>query len=86
MFTRKSNPSQQSAFESNLVAAREKPVQQATSKADKTPEENLETIRAWQKHTRRSFPKYVFYFESIPGDVRLKVTKQVIALGAVGLC
>lgn len=84
VFTRKSNASQQSSFERRLVAVRDKPVQQqVVTKADKTTEENLDTIRQWQKHYRKIFPTFVFYFESIPEDVRLKYTKQVIALGAV---
>jgi regulatory subunit for Cdc7p protein kinase len=83
VFTRKSNVPQPSAFERKLVAVREKPSQQIITKADKTSEENLETIRQWQKHYRKIFPTFVFYFESISEDVRLKYTKQVIALGAV---
>ena len=87
VFTRKSTLSQQSAFERKLVAAREKErsVQQTFSKAEKTSEENLESIRAWQKHTRRSFPKFVFYFESGSEDARQKCCKQIIALGAVSV-
>jgi regulatory subunit for Cdc7p protein kinase len=87
VFTRKSNSSQQSAFERKLVAARERErtVQQTIVKADKTSEENLESIRAWQKHTKRQFPKFVFYFESGSEDARHKCTKQVIALGAVSI-
>jgi hypothetical protein len=87
VFTRKSNSSQQSVFERKLVAARERerPVQQVVTKAEKTSEENLESIRAWQKHTKRSFPKFVFYFESGSEDVRQKCTRQVTALGAVSL-
>ncbi|KAG4437642.1 hypothetical protein IFR05_006853 [Cadophora sp. M221] len=83
VFTRKSNTAQQSAFERKLVAAREreKP-QQTVTKADKTTEENLDTIRQWQKHYRKIFPTFVFYFESISEDVRIKYTKQVVALGA----
>ena len=83
VFTRKSNAPQPSAFERKLVAVREKPSQPAINKADKSSEENLETIRQWQKHYRKIFPTFVFYFESISEDVRLKYTKQVIALGAV---
>ncbi|TVY35257.1 Hsk1-interacting molecule [Lachnellula subtilissima] len=83
VFTRKSNASQQSSFERKLVAVRDKPIQQqVVTKADRTSEENLDTIRQWQKHYRKIFPTFVFYFESIPEDVRLKYTKQVIALGA----
>jgi regulatory subunit for Cdc7p protein kinase len=37
----------------------------------------------WKKHYRAKFPKMVFYFESIPDDVRAKLTKRVIYLGAV---
>lgn len=85
VFTRKSNSTQPpTAFERKLaaVAVRHKTVQQPISKADKTSEENLETIRQWQKHYRRNFPKFVFYFESVSEDIRLKCTKQVTALGA----
>ena len=85
VFSRKSNAANISAFERKLVAAKEKLVQQQVTRAEKASEENLETIRQWQKHYRRNFPKFVFYFESIPGDARLKLTKQVIALGAVCL-
>lgn len=85
VFTRKPNASQQSAFERKLVAVRERPQQahQTVTKTEKTSEENLETIRQWQKHYRKIFPTFVFYFESVPEDVRVKYTKQVIALGAV---
>ncbi|TVY68772.1 Hsk1-interacting molecule [Lachnellula suecica] len=82
VFTRKSNASQQSSFERKLVAVRDKPAQHVVTRADKTAEENLDQIRQWQKHYRKTFPTFVFYFESIPEDVRLKYTKQVIALGA----
>lgn len=37
----------------------------------------------WKKHHRAKFPKMVFYFESIPDDVRAKLTKRVTYLGAV---
>jgi regulatory subunit for Cdc7p protein kinase len=85
VFTRKSNASQQSSFERKLVAVRDRPSQNTITKADKATEENLDTIRAWQKHYRKIFPTCVFYFESVPEDVRLKYTKQVISLGAVSL-
>lgn len=83
IFTRRST--QPTNFERKCVAARgdRGAQQQQITKADKVPEENLESIRQWQKHYRKIFPKFVFYFESIPEDVRLKYTKQVLALGAV---
>lgn len=81
VFTRKST--QPSNFERKCVAVRDRGSQQHITKADKVPEENLESIRQWQKHYRKIFPKFVFYFENIPEDVRSKYTRQVLALGAV---
>lgn len=37
----------------------------------------------WKKHHMARFPKMVFYFESIPDDVRAKLIKRVTYLGAV---
>lgn len=37
----------------------------------------------WKKHHMAKFPKMVFYFESIPDDVRAKLIKRVTYLGAV---
>ncbi|RDL37197.1 BRCT protein [Venustampulla echinocandica] len=82
VFTRRSNVGQQTAFERKLVAVREKPAQQLVVKAEKNSDENLESIRQWQRHHRKIFPSFVFYFESIPADTRAKYTKQVTALGA----
>jgi regulatory subunit for Cdc7p protein kinase len=85
LFTRKSNVAQQSAFERKCVAVRDRP-QQTVTKAEKPIGENLDSVRQWQKHYRKQFPSFVFYFESfesIAEDIRLKYTKQVIALGAV---
>ncbi|KUJ22997.1 uncharacterized protein LY89DRAFT_663481 [Mollisia scopiformis] len=81
VYTRKSNTSQQSSFERQSAAVSEKP-QQVVTKAEKTSGENLETIRAWQKHYRKIFPTFVFWFEGVPADVRTKYSKLVIELGA----
>lgn len=37
----------------------------------------------WKKHYRAKFPKMVFYFESVPDEVRAKLTKRITYLGAV---
>lgn len=39
----------------------------------------------WKKHHRAKFPKMVFYFESIPDDIKAKLIKRVTHLGAVWL-
>ena len=38
---------------------------------------------AWKKHHRARFPQMVFYFESIPDDIRARLTKKVSFLGGV---
>jgi hypothetical protein len=49
----------------------------------KPTEEELMNLRQWHTQIRARFPKMVFYFESIPDDVRSKLAKQVGRLGAV---
>ncbi|KAL8791692.1 MAG: hypothetical protein Q9195_005699 [Heterodermia aff. obscurata] len=80
LFNRKTQNRKPTAFERKLLAARE--VQQADKfeKQEKTASE--EGIRSWQKHYRRLFPSFVFYFESIPDDVRLRCSRQIKSLGA----
>jgi len=86
VFTRKSNVTQPSAFARKLEALRVKPGQQIHVTADtKTADENLDTIRQWQRHYRKVFPKFVFYFESVSEDSCIKFSKQVAALGAVSV-
>jgi regulatory subunit for Cdc7p protein kinase len=75
--------SSQVAFSRRPTATRDRQLQQKGSKVDRASRENLETIRQWQRHYRRVFPEYVFYFESIPEELRLKCSRQVISLGSV---
>ncbi|KAF2020794.1 sporulation-specific protein 6 [Aaosphaeria arxii CBS 175.79] len=71
------------AFQKKLEAVREvKAVPKQSERSTKGAQENLETIRQWQRHYRKMFPQFVFYFESIPDDVRSKVLKQAQMLGA----
>lgn len=87
--TRKPTNAPLTAFERKLVAAREKKpndTQQVSNKSpDKTQKtiDGLEHIRQWQAHYKTAFPRFVFYFESVPEDARRKISAQVQALGAV---
>ena len=85
LFTRRSNNANPSAFEKKLFAAREKERQPHLkgTKSEKPSTDTLDTIRQWQRHYRKAFPQFVFYFDSIPEDVRRKFSRQVVALGAV---
>ncbi|CAG8153396.1 unnamed protein product [Penicillium olsonii] len=79
LFARRSNNATPSAFEKRLVAAREKERQPA---AKPVKVENMDSIRQWQRHYRKAFPSFVFYFDSMPEEMRRKCSRQVIALGA----
>ncbi|KAJ5164430.1 Regulatory subunit Dfp1/Him1 central region [Penicillium coprophilum] len=84
LFARRSNNSNPSAFEKKLVAAREKERQPQVKhvRVEKAPADTMDSIRQWQRHYRKAFPQFVFYFDSIPEDVRRRFNRQVIALGA----
>ncbi|KAF2706125.1 hypothetical protein K504DRAFT_386449 [Pleomassaria siparia CBS 279.74] len=70
-------------LQKKLEAAREgKAVSKQTDKSQRGVNENLETIRQWQKHYRKMFPSFVFYFESIPDETRSRVSKQLQNLGS----
>ncbi|KAF4541270.1 BRCT domain-containing protein [Lasiodiplodia theobromae] len=72
-----------SAVHKKLEAARDtKSSQKPADRPQKTLPDNYETIRQWQKHYRKVFPQYVFYFENTPADARARATKQILALGA----
>lgn len=85
LFTRRSHNGNPSAFEKKLVAAREKerPSLVKGVKGEKQSADTLDSIRQWQKHYRKAFPTFVFYFDSLPEDVRRKCSRQVANLGAV---
>jgi len=84
VFTRRTTGAQPTAFERRLVAARDRQAQQQkAARHEKVVIENLENIRQWQKHYRKVFPHFVFYFESVPDEVRNKLAKQVAGLCAV---
>ncbi|KAJ5835860.1 Regulatory subunit Dfp1/Him1 central region [Penicillium robsamsonii] len=84
LFARRSNNGNPSAFEKKLVAAREKERQPLVKhvRVEKAPADTMDSIRQWQRHYRKAFPQFVFYFDSIPEDVRRRFSRQVIALGA----
>ena len=75
------------ALTRRLEAARDekiqKPAPKAVDRTQRATNENLDQIRQWQKHYRTQFPRFVFYFESIPEDIKYKVWKQAYALGSV---
>ncbi|KAE8356425.1 Dfp1/Him1, central region-domain-containing protein [Aspergillus coremiiformis] len=84
LFARRANNTQPSAFERKLVAVRDKERQTQIkgTRHEKPSAEAIDSIRQWQKHYRKAFPQFVFYFDSIPEDLHSKCSRQVLALGA----
>lgn len=83
VFARRTSNARTTAFNRRLIAAREKSAQVKQVQDEKALNENLENVRQWQKHYRKAFPQFVFYFENVAEDVRLKCSKQILNLGAV---
>lgn len=83
-FSRRANNAQPTAFERKLASVREKKPapQQRQDQSQKASAENVETIRQWRRHYKRQFPQFVFYFDSLPEDVRVKTARHVQSLGA----
>lgn len=86
LFSRRANQGQPSAFEKRLVAARDSDKQrQPRPRHEKLSAETIDSVRQWQRHYRKAFPQFIFYFDSIPVDVRTKCSRQVKELGAVSV-
>lgn len=86
VFNKRTTTSQLTSFERKLYAVKDKQTQQKIERQEKSAVDSLNGIKQWQKHYRRVFPEFVFYFESVPADVQAKCSKQIRALGAVSTC
>ncbi|KAF2853257.1 hypothetical protein T440DRAFT_477074 [Plenodomus tracheiphilus IPT5] len=71
---------QPTALTRKLEAARENkpPVKQAVQRAAN----DLETIRQWQRHYRKLFPQFVFYFDSVSVPQKEKLMSRAQILGS----
>lgn len=88
VFNKRSTDARPSPFEQKLLAAAaakgDKP-RQRVERHEKASEEQKDDVRQWQKHYRKSFLSFVFYFESLPEDIRISRSKYIRALGAVSV-
>ncbi|KAL2354947.1 Dfp1/Him1, central region-domain-containing protein [Cryomyces antarcticus] len=85
VFMKKTSNAPPTAFERKLAAVRDGNQAPPTlaEKEHRTINPNSsETIRQWQRYYRKVFPQFVFYFESIPEEVRVKASRQIAMLGA----
>lgn len=90
VFGKRPGNTQPTSFERRLLEAREKKAvdlqerehEQRTHRT-RNALEGCEGIRQWQKHYRKVFPTFVFYFESVPDETRARHAKFIRAFGAV---
>ncbi|KAI4158664.1 MAG: hypothetical protein LQ342_007243 [Letrouitia transgressa] len=90
IFGKKPTGSQPTAFERRLLEAKEnrlpdtksKNEEQKVDRYSRIAAEPLEEIRQWQKHYRRVFPTFVFYFENPPDELRARHSKFIRTFGA----
>lgn len=84
VFERGHGDSGSTAFQRKLVAARDKSAGlRVTKNADYPSKE--ETIRTWQRHYRKVFPSFSFYFDGVSEDAKSRFLRQITSLGAVRL-
>ena len=73
------------AFERQLLAVKEERPQQRVERQERNTQQTVKGIKQWQEHYKRAFPSFVFYFENIGEEVRIKCSKYARNLGAVSI-
>lgn len=83
----------QRATRSPTSQSRTRPAHQAQRPRARAPQTTAEStqhqraqerdLASWQKQYRARFPRMVFYFDSVPDDVRTRLVKPIVYLGAV---
>jgi len=84
VFERGRGESATNAFQRKLVAVRDK---NAGLRVTKSLENSTkeDSIRTWQKHYRKLFPTFSFYFDGVSEEARSRFLRQISSLGAVRL-
>lgn len=77
VFERGNGASGSTAFQKKLVAARDKgPGLRVTKNVDAATEKES-AVRQWQKHYRKIFPTFRFYFDNVGDDVKTRFLRQI---------
>ena len=80
LFGKKAPNRKPTTFDRKLLAARQP---QKTERQGRPSREATRDIEAWQRHYRKVFPLFVFYFENVPEDARMGCSRGIRSLGAV---
>ncbi|KAF1845128.1 uncharacterized protein K460DRAFT_405402 [Cucurbitaria berberidis CBS 394.84] len=73
---------QPTALTRKLEAARENKVPAKQVERVQRASNDLETIRQWQRHYRKLFPQFVFYFDSVSNPQKDKLMSRAQILGS----
>ena len=84
VFERGNGASGSTAFQRKLVAARD---QRSGLRVNKTTEQATKTdsIQQWQKHYRKMFPGFSFFFDNVSSDMQARFVRHIAVLGAVSV-
>jgi regulatory subunit for Cdc7p protein kinase len=85
VFERGTGESGTNGFQRRLMAAREKTSGMKVTKNVVEQPNKEESIRTWQKHYRKLFPTFSFYFDGVSDEARARFLRQISTLGAVCL-
>ncbi|KAL8736388.1 MAG: hypothetical protein Q9181_002421 [Wetmoreana brouardii] len=87
VFGKRPGNGQPTAFQRRLLEARDRKAMEAPDRGheqrvERSRTETIDGIRQWQKHYRKVFPTFVFYFESVPDETRARHVKFIRTFGA----
>ena len=74
---------QPTALTRKLEAARENKAPAKQVDKVQRPSTDLDTIRQWQRHYRKLFPQFVFYFDNVSSPQKEKLMSKAQILGSV---
>ena len=90
VFGKRAGNAQPTAFEQRLLRARQQTQPETQDRGleqrverSRNANETFEGIRQWQKHYRKVFPTFVFYFEGIAEEKKALHVRFIRAFGAV---
>lgn len=84
IFDARSNSGHASTFNKKLVATKENCSRAVDKEGNRSKSADKEQVKTWQKHYRKVFPSFVFYFEGLSEDTRRTASRAIAHLGAVG--
>lgn len=70
------------ALTRKLEAAREHKAPQRVEKVQQRVNGDIDTIRQWQRHYRRLFPTFKFYFDNVSSTTKDKIMSKATILGS----